>query len=152
MKRLLTLSGIALFSLLLIGAVVVGPPSSSGGGGAGSSGPTTNAPTYAEVISGTNFVVDFLALGATNSIKLTLTAHSGIQFTNVIKGMKVTMEVWQDSSGTWSLVTNGIPNYRISADIPWTTPTTNATKCDTWALYCAGTNVQVVGVTTGFSP
>lgn len=122
------------------------PPSS------GSSGPTTNAPPYVLLLSGTNFVIDFLALGPTNDVRLTLTNNSGLLLTNIIDGKNLTLEVFQNVTGSWNLVTNGVANYRISADIPWIAPTTNAGKCDTWKIHCSGTNGQFVGVVTGFSP
>jgi hypothetical protein len=75
----------------------------SPGGGASTSNNIPGAGSYWE--AGTNFVCD---TGATNLFRLLLTKASGVMLTNGIDGQTITLQVTQDGTGGWGLVTNQV--------------------------------------------
>lgn len=124
----------------------------------GSGGPTTNAPPQTLAINGgtgsTNVIIDFRALGPTNSVRFTLTANAGIVVTNVIDGKELTVEVVQDSTGNRTIAQSSVGGapLRFGADVTGFALSTNGTYLDKIRLHGSGTNAQVVGMLRGYAP
>lgn len=128
------------------------------GAGGGSSGPTTNAPPQTLAINSgtgsTNVVIDMRALGATNSVRFTLTANAGIVVTNVVDGKEITAEVVQDSTGNRTIAQSSVGGapLRFGSDVTGFALSTNGTYVDKIRLHGSGTNAQVVGMLRGYAP
>jgi hypothetical protein len=123
--------------------------------GGGSAGPTTNAPPYTVPIIGTNFILDWLALGATNDVILTLSAHSGLLNTNIIPGKFIRMAIEQPNEGFTYLVPNTNyfgPNFRPTSVQTGITQSTNGNYVDFIALYGFRTNAVLSGQNWGSEP
>lgn len=105
---------IAVILLACIGVVMAqvldypnGGSSGSGSGSAGASGPSTNYPPYTVPITGTNFVVDWRALGPTNTVILTNYANAGLIQTNIVNTKeRLVMIIRNGSQGFCNLITN----------------------------------------------
>lgn len=119
-----------------------------------SSGPS--APilvTNSYVGGGTNFTIDGSSLSNNTIVRITLTKASGILTTNLSSsdGKVFDLEVEEDSTGGWRLITNG-PNWRLSQEIPEMFIETNATTFSAFRLKVRGTNLWVVGNLSKFAP
>jgi hypothetical protein len=126
-------------------------------GSGGSSGPTTNAPPYTASLGGTgntNLIIDWIALGPTNEVRITATANFAIVHTNVIDGKNVTVETIQDATGNRTATTNPAypPNTRFGIEITGFALSTNATYRDLLKFHGSFTNAQVSGNLRGFAP
>ena len=105
----------------------------------------------------TNFTIDFLALGGTNDVLISLTANSGLLITNASSGpvKELRCRILQDSTGNRTLVHNPSPygpNFRSGIDITGINLTTNAGYYDLVYLYNVDTNAQLVRNLRGFAP
>lgn len=135
-------------------------PGSSGtivtnGAASGGGGPTTNPPPYTVPITGTNFVIDVLSLGATNSIVLTNYAPAGLLITNLVEGKFIRIRVKQGSQGFNTLVFNTNhfgPNWRPTLVQTGLTQSTNGGYNDFFGIECVETNGVLMGQNWGARP
>lgn len=98
-------------------AVTTNPPTGTvvidGSGIAG--GPSTNYPPYTVPITGTNFVVDWRALGPTNTVIITNFGLHGLIQTNIVNTKeRLVMLLRAGSQGFCRIVTNGQDNQRMT--------------------------------------
>lgn len=121
----------------------------------GSSGPTTNAPPYTVPITGTNFIIDWLALGATNDVILTNYANAGVLHTNIIPAKRIIARIDQGSQGFCTLVANTNnfgPNNRFTLVITGITQSTNGGYQDLFGWCGIGTNAVAAMNNWGAAP
>lgn len=124
-------------------------------------GSSTNHPPITLSLTGTgssNIVVNWAALATNNSryieVRSTLTANAAIVHTNILDGYYVTVETIQNATGGWLLSTNSAypHNTRLGDVVTGFFTTTNAGYRDLHRFRGGGTNAQLIGNSTGFSP
>ena len=118
-------------------------------GGGGSTSPILVTNSY--VGGGTNFSLDATSLANNSIVRITLTKHSGLLFTNASDGKRCDVEIFQDGTGGWNIVTNG-PNWRCGDEITGLYVSTNAGTISPLRLAVVGTNAQFRGSLSKYSP
>lgn len=136
------------------GWISLGAAGSAGGGGSG------NTPPYTVPITGTNFVIDWVALGSTNSVYLTNYAAAGLINTNVVDGKVIRVTLRQGDQGFNTIVQNtnsasvggAGPNFRTTQVQTGITQSTNGGYEDFILLYGSRTNAVLSGQNWGAAP
>lgn len=119
-----------------------------------SSGPSTNCFPYTVPITGTNFIVDWLALGPTNTVILTNYANAGLIQTNIgYFKERLVMIVPQGSQGFNTLAVNTtVPNQRFTLTQTGITQDTNGGYYSLLVWIPVNTNAVLSGQNWGIAP
>lgn len=124
----------------------------SGGSGGGSGGPSTNYPPYTVPITGTNFVVDWLALGPTNTVLLTNYGTEGLVFTNIVTSKERLVVILEAGSAGFNTIVGNSPNQRLSEVHTGFSRSTNGGYRDMQVWVPIGTNAVLSGENWGIAP